>query len=666
MRQLREKAFPLAVGLLVVGAVAWALTRGTLPPADFTFINGTEVQSIDPAIVSGNPEGRIINALFEGLYRLVPKENDQGEVVKDADGNAAMVPVPAMAESCEISPDRKTYTFKIRKDADWSDGSPVTAHDFAWSWLRFLHPETPSKYASQLTYYVVGAKQYNGSLVKPGDRVEVELDDRPNDAQLFPRGTILHGIVDQVYKPAEPDLAADTSDEDREQANSRWRMKWVYAVRIMPTKDGRVEWEAPGELHFYGKKLPTEVSIDGAEVEPCKQVLVSFDDVVGIKALDDHTLQVKLLSPTPYFLELAAFYPLYPVNRACVQKYGTPLWTKAENIVCNGPYLLKFRRIRDRIRLVANPRYWAADQVSLKTIDALAVESETTNLNLYIDGDVDWATTVPNSMIPQLRKRSDFISSPMLATYFYRFNVTRKPLDNKLVRQALNLAIDKQAICEYVTKAGQLPARSWVPPGMTGYTPATCGPYDPKRARELLAEAGYPDGRGFPAIDILYNTQEAHRDIAEVIQKQWKKNLNIDARPKNLEWGVFLDTLSKIDYTVARSAWIGDYADPNTFLDMLVTNGANNETGWSNKEYDSLIAAAREEADPAKRLEILHHAEEILMDEMPIAPIYYYVSINMVKPFVKNFDPNIQDIHPLEILQVDREEKARYHEGRKP
>jgi oligopeptide transport system substrate-binding protein len=230
--------------------------------------------------------------------------------------------------------------------------------------------------------------------------------------------------------------------------------------------------------------------------------------------------------------------------------------------------------------------------------------------------------------------------------------VERPPLDNVLVRQALNMAIDKKKIVEKVTKAGQLPARSFVPPGLPGFKSALCGEFNPEQARQLLAEAGFENGHGLPRIEILYNTSEGHRDIAQVIQQDWKKNLGINVILRNLEWGTFLDTLNETDYAVARSGWIGDYADANTFLDMFVTGGTNNETNWGNSEYDQLIKNAGKEKDAERRLEILYQAERILMDEMPIIPIYFYRSINMVQDRVEGFSANIQDIHPLHLLRV--------------
>ena len=673
-----RRYFPLFLVVLAMAALGWAMSFGTLPPADLTFVNGTEIQSVDPAIVTGQPEGRIVNALFEGLYRPMPDPEDP----------TSLKPMPGAAESCDISEDRKTYTFTMRKDAMWSNGRAVTTHDFEWSWRRFLHPETGSEYAYQL-HYAVGAGQYNSGEVNIGDRVEVELYDRPDSKQLFPRGTIVSGILKAIIKTPEPKFPADTSDEEKEDRLAQWRKRWVFLVDVKQTGEGEIDWEADGKMQRFSKS--PEVAKAG-DTTLCHHVLLNFSEV-GIEAVDEATLVVKLKNVTPYFLDLVAFYPLFPVNRECVEEYKVPAWTKPENIVTNGPFRLKFRRIRDRIRLEKDPTYWGADRMTLNTVDALAVESDVTQLNLYMNGQVDWATNVPNVMIPQLKEREDFHSAVQLAMYFYRVNTRRPPLDDHRVRAALNMAIEKSVITEFVTKGGQEPSRQFVPSGLPGYEGSQCGPYDLEEAKRLLAEAGYPNGEGFRKIELLYNTNEAHRDIAEVIQQQWKK-LGINVELKNVAWGVYLDFLSQGKYDIARAGWIGDYPDPNTFLDMFVTDGPNNQTGFSNEHYDALVYGAASEADPKQRMKMFHDAEAILMDNwddvsdmalqqklkamrkgdpkvggQAIIPIYSYVTINMVRSYVKGAPPydkydtgffgNIQDIHPLHVMSIDQDAKRK-------
>ena len=652
----------LLVGLAALG---WAVSFGTLPPADFSFSNGDEVKTVDPVKATGKPEGRIIDGIFEGLYRSQPQGlvmDDAGNFLQlptpDEQGNVPKAPVPAAAESCEVSPDGKTYTFKIRRSAKWSDGSPVLSHDFRWSWRRMLHPETASKYAYQL-YYISGAQRHNEGAVNVGDRIEVELNDRLSAAQTFPQGSLQRGVLRAIIKPPRPELA-DSIDQDGDSQQdliAAWEERWTYVVELKPLRNGQVRWDVAGELKAFSKlaSAPRPISVDGVgdlPVETCLNVLSDFDSQVGIRAPDDQTLVVTLNNPTPFFLDLMAFYPLYPVNRPCIEKHGVPRWTRAENIVSNGPYQIQFRRLRDRVRLVKNPHYWNAKAVRLNVIDAMAIKSQTTGLNMYLNKQLEWSPRPPDSMIHELRGRDDFVAAPSLITYFYRLNVDRPPLDDVHVRRALNLAIDKQLICEKVTKGGEQPARHVVPPGLAGYVSPQTGDFDPVAARAELAKSKYAlAGRPLPKIQILYNTLERHRAIAEVIQQQWKNNLGIDAELRNSEWATYLDSMHTGNYTVARAGWIGDYPDPNTFLDMWVTGGENNETGWGNTDYDALIAAAQTETDPKHRREILAKAEELLLSELPFLPLYFYVMSHMVSPRVDGFFANAEDRHPLHLLR---------------
>jgi oligopeptide transport system substrate-binding protein len=266
-------------------------------------------------------------------------------------------------------------------------------------------------------------------------------------------------------------------------------------------------------------------------------------------------------------------------------------------------------------------------------------------------------------MIPQLKEKmpDHFPSAPMLTVYFYRLNVDKPGLQDKRIRQALNLAIDKGNICKFVTKAGEAPAGTYVPPGLAGYNSAKATKFDPQRARELLAEAGIKQGHQLPHLEILYNDSPAlHRTIAERIQQMWREHLGIDVQLRGLEWGVYLDAQDKKEYYMARAGWIADYPDPNTFLDMFVTGGDQNMTNWGNKDYDRLIDEASKEPDSAARMKLLAEAEAILLDEQPIIPMYFYVSKNLVKPYVKGFCNDVQDLHPFNLLEIDQAAKAEY------
>jgi oligopeptide transport system substrate-binding protein len=352
-----------------------------------------------------------------------------------------------------------------------------------------------------------------------------------------------------------------------------------------------------------------------------------------------------------------AFHALSPVHRGCVEKYGSPAWTRPENIVTNGAFRMVARRIRDRIRLVRSDNYWDREHVRLNVVDALSVDNLTTSLNLYMTGMVDWVTVPPPEVLRELLKsdppRNDLNPAPQLTTYFFLLNTTRPPLNDKRVRKALSMALDREEITRVATGAGEIPAYSLVPPAMPNYHQQKCAPYNPDAARKLLAEAGYPKGRGFPKIEILYNTDQVHKAIAELVRKQWQNQLGISTSLRNEEWGSYQDSIQQLKFVVARRAWVGDYLDPNTFADMYVTNGENNSTGFSKPEYDKLVAEAAKELDQKKRMKILESTERMLMDEMPIIPIYFYVSRNMVRPRVRGFYNTLQDVHPLYGIWID-------------
>lgn len=668
-----RNAFPYLALIGVLSALGWAVSFGTLPPADFSFHNGDEVKTVDPALASGQPEHRVLTAMFEGLYREWPlgyEMDEQGNVTSeptpDENGNYPIGAVPGIAESHELSDDGRVYTFHMRSGVKWSDGSPLTAHDFVWSWRRTLHPETAATYGYQL-WYLVGAQQYTEGRVELGDLVEIEMPNRAQADQPFPRGDIRRGKLLGIARPPEAAPPANASDKVKADLKSAWKSKWVYVVDHFAIP-GAAEAEA-AQLAAYCKQAGTtdwtKYDVEWFEGQKpdslpkttvtCQQLLLDFESSVGVKAPDDATLIVTLQNRTPFFLELTAFYPLYPVNRACIEQHGTPYWTRPDNIVTNGAYTMEFRRVRDRMRLIKSPTYWDADRVKLEIVDAMAVKSVTTALNMYLTGQLDWVTDVPASVIPELiaRPERDFIPTPVLIIYFYRLNTTRPPLDDVHVRRALNLAMDKQLICDKVTQGGQIPARSIVPPGLPGYKSPLCGAFDVNAARAELALSKYAKmPGGIPKIEITYNDNDTHRAIAEVIQQMWKNNLGINVELKALEWNSYLDAQHTMQYSVCRAGWVPDYPDANTFIDMWLTGGGNNETGWSNPTYDALVKQAAEEADPAERLRRMEEAEAILMDELPIVPIYYYTAKNLVSPKVQGFFHNALDKNPIQLMWI--------------
>ncbi|WP_195963849.1 peptide ABC transporter substrate-binding protein [Clostridium cuniculi] len=487
---------------------------------------GEDPETMDPTLNNSSGAGTMILNAFEGL--MVLDENDQ--------------PTEGAAESYEVSDDGLVYTFKLRQDGKWSDGEPVVADNFKYSWLRALDKATAAEYAYQLFYIKNAEKFYNG-----------------------------------------------------------------------------------------------EVSADE----------------VGIKVIDDYTLEVTLEAPTSYFLQLCAFTTYVPLREDIVSSNPEGWATNPETYVSNGPFKLVQWDMKDQLVFEKNENYWDKDSVKLDTLTFKLVTDDTTAYSELKAGNFDMVNSVPTNEIQPGIAEGLVHVSPKLANYYFAINVgkqdtlnsdVKEVLSNKLVRQALNLAIDRQEIIDNVGKAEQIPAYSFVPQGIkdeNGTEFASKEYYDPldmegniAKAKELLKEAGYENGEGIPTIEVMYNSEGAHKEIAQIIQQNWEK-IGVNVELTNQEWAVFLNTRQQGDYEIARHGWTGDYIDPMTFLDLWVTGGGNNDTGFSNARYDELIAAAKVEKDSAKRFEMLREAEDILMDEMPILPIYYYTTVTAMNEKVK-------------------------------
>ena len=372
---------------------------------------------------------------------------------------------------------------------------------------------------------------------------------------------------------------------------------------------------------------------------------------VGAKALDENTLQVTLNHPTPYFLQLLDHYSLFPVHQETIEKFGAAdergtRWTYAGNLVGNGAFTLDEWEINRKILVKKNKNYWDFDNVDLNEIVFLPIDNMVTEERMFRAGQLHVTSSLPADKIATYKEIDDspMRISPYLGTYFYRINVDVPHLQDPRIRRALAMAIDRVNLVEKITKGGQIPAYAMTPPGTMGYFPESSLQYDPERARKLLSDAGYPNGKDFPITEILYNTNEGHRKIAIAIQEMWKKNLNIDIQILNQEWKVYLDSESAGEYQISRAGWIGDYVDPNNFLDMFICEGGNNRTGWCNEEYDDLILKIAPATKSHKeRLEIFQKAETMLLDDMPVIPIYTYTSIQLIDSAVKNFDSNIMN-----------------------
>jgi oligopeptide transport system substrate-binding protein len=494
----------------------------------FLLANTAEPEGLDPGIVTGVPEHRLLSALFEGLTDLDPK---------------TLAARPGVAKSWDISDDGLTYTFHLRENARWSDGQALTSQHFFDSWKRVLEPATGATYAYQL-FPIRNAEAYQKSEIA-----------------------------------------------------------------------------------------------DFAEV--------------GIAAPDPQTLVVTLGAPCPYFLDLCAFFTLYPVRTDVVAAHGDR-WQRPEHMISNGAFKLSAWEPRQHIIMEKNEHYWDADVVKLDKITAYPYEDLDTAYKLFVQGDIHWLPTIPQPRLEEIKQNPDYYVAPYLGTYFYRFNCSKPPFDNPQVRKAFSLAVDRSVITDHVLRGGQKPA-TWFCPPVAGYEPIKGLPYNRDLARETLAAAGYGADNPFPKVELLFNTSEAHKMVAETISQQLGDNLNVEISLRNTEWKIYLELMDNLEYDIIRSGWIGDYGDPNTFFDMWVTGGGNNRAGWSHARYDELVRQSQLEPDHDKRLELFAQMEKILVEEeFPIMPIYIYVNQGLLSEQVLGWHKNVRDLHPWKFISLEK------------
>lgn len=531
------------VTTLSLGGILFVIGCGEgLPNADtgveekiLLYGNGTEPKSLDPQRATGVPENHIISALTEGLINYHQTDDN--------------LPEPGVAKKWEHNEDSSKWTFYLREDALWSNGDPVTAEDFVYSYRRMLDPEFGGEYVQMLFLM--------------------------NNAEEFHRGKI-----------------------------------------------------------------------------------ADFDKV-GVHAADEHTLEIELVGPTPYFLSMLKHYSWFPVHRETIESNGgmydrSGTWTLPENHVGNGPFILEEWKPNQFIRVSKNPIYWDKETVKLNGIVFYPVEDANTEKRMFNSGLLHLTNTVPSNDIPSLKEeQSEFLNiDDYLGTYFYRLNVTRPPLDDPKVRLALAYSVNRKQLVEKVALGDQTPSTAFVPKGFSGYPNPEILSYDPEKARKLLAEAGYPDGEGFPQLYLLFNTSEGHRKIAEAIVAMWNDTLNINLQLENKEWKVYLSDQSNLNYDISRSGWIGDYMDPITFLEMFTTGNGNNDTGWSHLDYDRHIREAFRSTSEEAHHASLRSAEKILLEEMPIIPIYWYTRIYLMDPRVRGWHPKLLDNRPYKYLDL--------------
>jgi len=523
-----SKLAALALGLLLAQPVAakeMVLHRG----------NGSEPETIDPHKSSGTPEHAIEFELFEGL--VYP------------DGASGII--PGAAESWTVSPDGLVYTFKLRADGKWSDGTPVTAEDWVYSWRRVVDPKTGSKYA----WFLWTVK--NGQDVSEG-------------------------------------------------------------------------------------KMPV--------------------DQLGVRAVDARTFEVTLRSPAPYFISSLTHNSTFAISKANHQKHGDD-FIKPGNLVSNGPYMLAEAVPQSHLKLVRNPQFHAKDSVKIDTVFFYPTENLESELKRFRSGELHVTYEIPASQMQWVRANmaDEMKLAPYFGTYFYAMNMTREPWkSNKDLRLAAYLAIDRQTLVDKITQQGQIPAFSWVPPGTPNYTQqvpeyATWTQAQREaKAKELIAKAGYGPGGKPLELEVLFNTSENHRKTAIGVASMLQKALGAKVVLNNQEWKVFLSTRDEKQFKdIARHGWIGDYVDPNNFLELLRSDvGKQNPSGYVNPAFDALVTQANATNDPARRRDLMQQAEKLAMDDVPVIPLYFYVSKRMVSNKVVGWQDSIQDFHPTRFLSI--------------
>lgn len=513
-------------------------------PFEITLNIASEPQSIDPALNSAVDGAIMLGHMFEGLM----KWKDSGVETPGSDGTCTNAELTeGQAESYEkvVNDDGTvTYTFKIRSDARWSDGKPVTAGDFVYSWQRLVTPETAADY---------------------------------------------NYMIDSV----------------------------VNANEIMA-----------------GDMDPTELAVS---------------------APDDSTFVVTLTSDLPYFLEVCAFPATFPVRQDVTTKEdGTPndQWTfDVASYLSNGPYKLTAWNHNSEIVMEPNEQYYDAANLGPDKITFKLMDDQNAMLSGFNSGELDFIEDVPQAELPSLIASGDLKIVDYIGTYYVCYQTQKAPFDDPRVRQAFTLAVDRTFIVDKVTQAGQVPANGFVPAGVydaagsTGDDFRTVGgayysiegdadySYEAncEKARELLAEAGYPNGEGFPVVEYLYNTSDAHKAVAEALQNMWETELGVKVTLNNQEWAVFLQTRKDGNYSIARNGWIADYNDPMAFLDMWLTGGGNNDAQYANADYDAKIQEAKNTTDPAARMQLMHEAENIIMgQDWALNPLYFYTQKYML------------------------------------
>lgn len=623
------------------------------------YISGSEPESLDPQVPTGQPEARVLMALYDGLVEYHPKTMD---------------PIPAIAESWKISDDGTEFVFNLRKNAKFSNGEPITAKDFVYTFRRGLAPE----FAAQNAYLAF----------------EIKYAEAYNAGESFVKDANGQFLLKKDFEEKAPAPAAENTGENKTAAPTAEAEKpkpVVQAASFGPDTEFHKFINSPerlsvpsdekarGELLAKNPKL--KQAVEGKELVPIK------GEDIGVEAVDEHTFRMKLKLPAPYFLALLGHQFFRVVHQGTVEKYGK-LWMKPETIVTSGAFRLQAHRPYDEIIVVKDPTYWDAANVKLDRIEFYPLEEATTMMNLYKAGRVDaiYNHTVPAAWVEQIKQYKDeYLNHPEVAIEYYTFNVKKGPTANLKVRKAFALAVDREALAKF--RRTTQPLADFTPEGIfPKYEEARKKVYaellkqnnvspedwqkryfDPARACRLMRESGYQvqDTEGgkckvtnFPVeeVNVTYNTAESNKAAAEFLQAQWKQNLGITVPLRNMEWKTFLKERKDVNYMgMARAGWVGDYMDPNTFLKLFYGPNNDSSTGYYDPKFDDMMDAANSERDPQKRLELMARAEFYMMQSQPVAPWQTQATNWMKKPYVKGLYPNPGTLHSWKFVYIERD-----------
>ena len=607
----------------------------TVPPKlnVFRYVTGDEPESLDPPASTGQPEARIYMALFDGLVEYHPK---------------SLQPMPAMAERWDVNNDSSEFTFHLRKNGRWSNGDPIDANDFVYSFRRAVSPELASRNA-YLAAYIKYSQEYNSgaSFIRDPQTKQFLL------AKDYAQSVTAEPLSSQPVGSAEYRATAEESTPD---PDSEFHQFMHSPQRMALPGDSK------DRTKLLAKNAKLKAAIEGKELVP-----VTKEDL-GVEALDKYTLRISLTQSAPFFVGLLAHQVFRLVPKKAIEQYGQHWAEPNREILSCGPFKVKTWQPYDKLIVERDPMYWDAATVKLDEIHFYPMSDNPSIMNLYKVGEVDAVLnhTVPNAWLEVVKTKKDYMEGVEAAIDFLQINVTQPPMNDVRVRKAFNYAIDKNAWATWrkIVK----PLTAFMPEGIfPGYPQVKGDEFDPEKARQLMTEAGFPvmknaDGSfscpKFPVdqVEYIYNTQESNKAMAEWMQAQWKQNLGITISLRNMEWKTFLNARAKLEYKgFSRSAWSADYMDPFSFLSLFYTGGESG-TGWEDPKYVEMLDDANRQLDQAKRYELLAKAEKYMLDAQPVIPIDT-ASVNWVKkPYVKGMYPNPGSLFAWKFVYIERDQ----------